>query len=411
MPRFQDIRGQEEAKRTLKRVASQLNAIKKGERAQERALPKSIMIYETCEWEEPRKEELVEAFLEEAKLPHWTLSFPPAFGDDKDIFLKKIQSIFHQAYEQRPSIVYLKDIDRYAKIWRKDFRRASALADLIAEVKPSEVFVIATASSLLHIPFSLLPDEAFEIGIPLELMDDTEFDERIQDYLYESGADFNRADFGPVFEFMGVRKTPATISRKASYYARKDGVSLPSSRQILEAVLSKPVKPIQKESREHARIAPLVAEALVRETLKPHHFIFLSPYEKKGVFWEAEINLRQQAILLLAPRALAIARYGEEAKTREYPELEKAKKLLLRSWSRGSRGYLPVGAALLDERYNAEASLYLEKVEERLVSFFHRHEELLQIFESEVEEQGYLLRSSFYGTLERLDSRIYDTFF
>lgn len=84
-------------------------------------------------------------------------------------FVKEIKSIFDEAANSAPSIVFLDDMDKYANDDDKHVNSEEyvALQSCIDEIKDKDVFVIATANDLDNLPDSLLRVGRFDKTIKI----------------------------------------------------------------------------------------------------------------------------------------------------------------------------------------------------------------------------------------------------
>lgn len=162
MSKFDCVIGYEFEKQELRQIADVL----KNKEAYEKlgvSSPKGLLLHG-----EPGvgKSLMAKALIEESGRPSFICRKDRPNGD----FIKAIKSTFTAALRSAPSIVFLDDMDKFANgdEMRRDAEEYVTVQSCIDEIRGSEVFILATANNIRHLPNSLIRAGRFDRTIEIE---------------------------------------------------------------------------------------------------------------------------------------------------------------------------------------------------------------------------------------------------
>lgn len=177
MSKFDCVIGYEFEKQELRQIADVL----KNKEAYEKlgvSSPKGLLLHG-----EPGvgKSLMAKALIEESGRPSFICRKDRPNGD----FIKAIKSTFTAALRSAPSIVFLDDMDKFANgdEMRRDAEEYVTVQSCIDEIRGSEVFIMATANNIRHLPNSLIRAGRFDRTIEIEAPHGTDAEKIIAHYL------------------------------------------------------------------------------------------------------------------------------------------------------------------------------------------------------------------------------------
>ena len=155
-------------------------------------------------------------------------------------FVKRIQDSFQSAKEQRPSIILLDDLDKFANEDERhsDAEEYVAIQAGIDAVKGSGVLVIATVNNMRKLPHSLIRSGRFDRKIRLETPGEKDSADIILHYLDQRAIDpaLDQEDLTHMLNYSTCAELETIVNEAAVYagYARKSQIEM---EDLLKAVL------------------------------------------------------------------------------------------------------------------------------------------------------------------------------
>lgn len=181
MKEFEKIIGYESVKQELMQIADTLKNLERYEKLGAKP-PKGLLLHG-----EPGvgKSLMASCLIEESGLKAYVCRKDKPDGE----FINEIKSVFQQAVQNAPSIVFLDDMDKFANGDERhpDAEEYVTVQSCIDEVKSKEVFVLATANSLHCLPSSLLRAGRFDRRIYVREPSTTDAEQIIRYYLSRKG--------------------------------------------------------------------------------------------------------------------------------------------------------------------------------------------------------------------------------
>ena len=172
------------------------------------------------------KSMMATAFLQESGLCTYTVRRNRPDGD----FVKEIKNVFDAAAQHAPSVILLDDMDKFAADDNSS-EELVAVQACMDEVKPLEVYVIATANDPNDIPDSLLRAGRFDRKILVECPTGADATAIVAYYMAGKriAADVNSEDVAKMLSGKSCAELETVINEAAVYaaYERKDSIGMP----------------------------------------------------------------------------------------------------------------------------------------------------------------------------------------
>ena len=233
MKAFEKIIGYDSVKQELMQIADTLKNLEPYEKLGAKP-PKGLLLHG-----EPGvgKSLMASCLIEESGLKAYVCRKDKPDGE----FVNEIKSVFQQAVQNAPSIVFLDDMDKFANgdPRRPDEEEYVTVQSCIDEVKTKGVFVLATANSLRCLPGSLLRTGRFDRRICVQNPSVADAEQIIRYYLTDKGIS-NDLDIKSITRIMDGYSCAdlETVINEAGVFAGYERADKITMRHFMKAALN-----------------------------------------------------------------------------------------------------------------------------------------------------------------------------
>ena len=236
------------------------------------------------------KSMMASAVIEESGRRAFTCRKDSPNGD----FVKKIKSIFEQAAENAPAIVYLDDMDKFANedMHHPDAEEYVTVQSCIDEVKDKQVFVLATANDIHCLPDSLCRAGRFDRKIKVSAPRGRDAEKIIAHFLNSKNF-VSEVDSGVIARMLDGHSCAEleSIINTAGVYAGYERVEQITMQHFIKAyVRTMSDFPLEDDTRRDSASNQLIlhvayheaGHAVISEVLRPESVSFISAYSQKN---------------------------------------------------------------------------------------------------------------------------------
>lgn len=273
------------------------------------------------------KTTMANSLIKAVKIKTYTIRKNKPDGD----FVNYINDIFVKAKKNTPSIVFLDDMDKFAN---EDSNHRNAeeyvtIQSCIDDCRNDDVFVIATANDIDHLPKSLLREGRFDKTIEMKCPTGEDAEKIVEYYLKKKKVDEN-LDYKEIAKLLDGKScaTLETVINEAGVYAayeNRESISMNDIvRSFIRTVYNAPEDIINKDSKYLMYSAYHEAgHAIVAETLEPGSVMIVTIQKNSGNklgftafdqnedYFESKHFMENRVMSLLAGKAAIELVYGE----------------------------------------------------------------------------------------------------